>query len=76
MVLCPQLLCFTAFQVNDELNSLLVDGKSSSSPNLSLPLSSISSSAGAIFKNLGRDKYSFSVEDIIRRVEDMTRLHA
>ena len=62
-------------KVNDELNSMYIDAKSSSAPRPAAA-SSASTTAGALFKNLGREKYSFSVEDIIRRVEDMARLHA
>jgi hypothetical protein len=54
---------------------MYIDAKSSSAPRPAAA-SSASTTAGALFRNLGREKYSFSVEDIIRRVEDMARLHA
>ena len=66
-------------EVNDELNCLssAKDSreKEEVTPNY-FPSVPASSAAGSIFKNLGKDKFRFTVEDVVRRVEDMARLHA
>lgn len=62
-----------ARDVNDELNNIPPSSISADS-NAYPPVSS-SSTPGSIFKNISADKYQLSVEEIVRRIEDITRLH-
>lgn len=64
-------------EINDELNLVIAaanaTGPAKSSSIVSSPLSTIPT--GHMLLNMERDKLQLSVEDIVHRVEDMSRLH-
>lgn len=66
-----------AREINDELNLVIAaanaTGPAKSSSIVSSPLSTIPT--GQMLLNMERDKLQLSVEDIMHRIEDMSRLH-
>lgn len=66
-----------AREINDELNLLIAaanaTGPAKSSSIVASPLSTIPT--GQMLLNLERDKLQLSVEDIVHRIEDISRLH-
>jgi len=60
-------------EVNDELNNL--PPSNSNVDSNAYPPAPSSSTPGLIFKNVDSNKYQLSVEEIVRRIEDIARLH-
>eukprot|EP00597_Dinobryon_sp_UTEXLB2267_P016468 CAMPEP_0201093814 /NCGR_PEP_ID=MMETSP0812-20130820/2244_1 /ASSEMBLY_ACC=CAM_ASM_000668 /TAXON_ID=98059 /ORGANISM="Dinobryon sp., Strain UTEXLB2267" /LENGTH=1238 /DNA_ID=CAMNT_0047346135 /DNA_START=28 /DNA_END=3744 /DNA_ORIENTATION=+ len=65
-------LSLLAREVNDELNNL---PPSCSNVDSNAFPAAPSSTPGLIFKNIGTNKYQLSAEEIVRRIEDIARLH-